>query len=209
MEELRDKVPFHCIITGPTNCGKTKYLTEQLRGPFRRVFEYIVLICPTYAKNKTYHRFAKGDKRFIVLSPDASNSDMINELLTDCAALFSGTNTLLILDDCAVSKDLKQRSNKFIDLAFSGRHDGLSVWVLTQQLTSIAKPFRDNVACVVTFHNPSQAGTKTLFEDYGGDLDVETRKKFAELLKTEKYSRLCFCLRYPFQSYVEIPATLI
>ena len=76
MEELREKVPFHCIITGPTNCGKTKYLTEQLRGPFRNVFEYIVLTCPTYAKNKTYHRFAHGDKRFFILSPDASNSDM-------------------------------------------------------------------------------------------------------------------------------------
>lgn len=205
MNELREKVPFHCIITGPTNCGKTNYLTEQLRGPFRNVFEYIVLICPTYAKNKTYHRFAHGDKRFLVLSPDASNSYEIIELLKDCAQLFSGTNTLLILDDCAVSKDLKQRSNKFIDLAFSGRHDGLSVWVLTQQLTSIAKPFRDNVACVITFHNPSQVGTKTLFEDYGGDLDIETRKKFIELLKTEKYSRLCLCLRFPFECYLEIP----
>ena len=135
MKELRDKIPFHMIITGPTNCGKTKYLIEQLRGPFRKVFEYIVLICPTYAKNRTYHGFALGDKRFLVLSPDASNSEEIDSLLTDVSELFSGTNTLLILDDCAVSKDLKQRSNKFIDLAFSGRHDGLSVWVLTQQLT--------------------------------------------------------------------------
>ena len=50
MEEL--KVPFHCIITVPTNCGKTKYLIEQLienlRGPFKNVFDYIILICPTY-----------------------------------------------------------------------------------------------------------------------------------------------------------------
>ena len=102
-----------------------------------------------------------------------------------CAVLFSGTNTLIILHDCAVSKDLKNRSNKFIELAFSGRHKGLSVWVLTQQLTSIAKPFRDNVGCVVAFHNPSQMGTKTLFEDFGGDLDME-------LLKSERYSKLCF-----------------
>ena len=205
MKELRDNIPFHMIITGPTNCGKTKYLIEQLRGPFRKVFEYIVLICPTYAKNRTYHGFAEGDKRFFILSPDASNSDEIDSLLTDISLIFSGTNTLLILDDCAVSKDLKQRSNKFIDLAFSGRHDGLSVWVLTQQLTSIAKPFRENVSCVVTFHNPSQVGMKTLFEDYGGDLDTETRKKFMKLLKTERYSRLCLCLTYPFECYLEIP----
>ena len=206
MKELRDKIPFHMIITGPTNCGKTKYLIEQLRGPFRKVFEYIVLICPTYAKNKTYHGFARGDKRFFVLSPDSSNSDEIDSLLTDVSELFSGTNTLLILDDCAVSKDLKQRSNKFIDLAFSGRHDGLSVWVLTQQLTSIAKPFRENVACVVAFYNPSQVGMKTLFEDYGGDLDIETKRRFIKLLKEERYARLCLCLRYPFECYLEIPS---
>ena len=206
MKELRDKIPFHMIITGPTNCGKTKYLIDQLRGPFRKVFEYIVLICPTYAKNRTYHGFAQDDKRFLVLSPDASNSEEINDLLITVSDLFSGTNTLLILDDCAVSKDLKQRSNKFIDLAFSGRHDGLSVWVLTQQLTSIAKPFRENVACVVTFHNPSQVGMKTLFEDYGGDLDTETKRLFNRMLKEERYSRLCLCLRYPFECYLEIPS---
>ena len=205
MNELRDNIPFNMIITGPTNCGKTKYLIEQLRGPFRKVFEYIVLICPTYAKNRTYRGFAQGDKRFLILSPDSTDSDEIDSLLTDVSLLFSGTNTLLILDDCAVSKDLKQRSNKFIDLAFSGRHDGLSVWVLTQQLTSIAKPFRENVSCVVTFHNPSQIGMKTLFDDYGGELDIETRKKFMKLLKTERYSRLCLCLIYPFECYLEIP----
>ena len=200
MNELRDKIPFNMIITGPTNCGKTEYLIEKLRGPFRKVFEYIVLICPTYAKNRTYRGFAQGDKRFFILSLDE-----INDLLSAMSDLFSGTNTLIILDDCAVSKDLKHRSNKFIDLAFSGRHDGLSVWVVTQQLTSIAKPFRENVACVVAFHNPSQIGMKTLFDDYGGDLDIETKRVFLKLLKTERYARLCLCLRYPFECYLEIP----
>ena len=150
----------------------------------------------------------EATKRFYVLSPDASDPEEINDLLTDCVTLFTGTNTLLILDDCAVSKELKKRSNKFIDLAFSGRHHGISVWVLTQQLTSIAKPFRDNVGCVVAFHNPSQVGTKMMFEDYGGNLDQETRNKFIELLQKEKYSRLCFSLRHPFQTYLEIPAVI-
>ena len=204
MEEL--KVPFHCIITGATNCGKTKYLIEQLRGPFKNVFDYIILICPTYDRNKTYRGFAKNDKHFLVLMPDASNQAEIEELLNLCAVLFSGTNTLIILDDCAVSKGLKNRSNIFIELAFSGRHKGLSVWVLTQQLTSIAKPFRDNVGCVVAFHNPSQVGTKTLFEDFGGDLDMDTRKKLMELLKSGRYSKLCFCLQYPFKWFLEIPS---
>ena len=83
----------------------------------------------------------------------------------------------------------KNRTNKFINLAFSGRHAGLSVWVLTQQLTSIAKPFRDNVACVVAFNNPSQIGMKSLFEEFGGDLDSQTRKNLMKNLKSEKLFR--------------------
>ena len=63
------------------------------------------------------------------------NSDEINQILTDCETLFTGTNTLIILDDCASSHDVKQRSNKFISQAFSGRHQALSVWVLTQQVS--------------------------------------------------------------------------
>ena len=63
--------------------------------------------------------------------PDASNQGEINEALDCCKTLFSGFKTLIILDDCAVSQDLKKRSNKLIDLAFSGRHSKISVWVLT------------------------------------------------------------------------------
>ena len=66
MEELKDKTPFHSIIVGPTNCGKTKYLIDQLRGPFKGIFDTIILICPTYSKNKTYTGFAHNDPGFIV-----------------------------------------------------------------------------------------------------------------------------------------------
>ena len=87
----------------------------------------------------------------------------INDLLGICEDFFSGKNTLIILDDCAVSK-ISKSNQQVINLAFSGRHAGLSVWVLTQQLTSIAKSFRDNVACVVAFHNPSQIGMKSFLK---------------------------------------------
>ena len=133
MEELVEKMPFNCIITGPTNCGKTRFLIDKLRGPFRKKFEFIVMICPTFTINETYKNFAKDDKNFLVWMPDASNQDEINEALDCCKTLFSRFNILIILDDCAASQDLKKRSNKFIDLAFSGRHSKISVWVLTQQ----------------------------------------------------------------------------
>ena len=133
MQELREKLPFHCIIVGPIDCGKTQYLLEKFRGSFKGLFDFIFLVFPAYVYNQTYHGFGKGEKRFLVASPSADSEDEINQLLDDSSTLFAGTNTLIILDDCAMSKEMKKRSNKLIELSFSGRHKGLSVWVLTQQ----------------------------------------------------------------------------
>ena len=46
---------------------------------------------------------------------------------------------------------------------------------------------------------PSQMGTKTLFEDFGGDLDTDTRKNLMELLKSERYSKIMFLLTISIQ----------
>ena len=209
MEELKDKLPYNCLVVGGTNSGKSKYIVDLLRGPYRLQFEYVVLICSTLSKNDTYRGFGNNDPIFIVIQPDGSNLDEINNILSYCKELFSGFETLLILDDCAFSKDLKQRSSAFIDLAFSARHHRISVWVLTQQLTAIAKSFRENVACIVSFHNCNKTSTQILFDDYGSDLDVEHKKEYMKLLKSEHYSHICFCLRHPYQSYIEIPNVII
>ena len=75
--------------------------------------------------------FAENDPDFLVITPDEEKIDL---WLKFVYKEFNGTNTLIILDDCAVSKDLKQRSNELVKLAFSANHSGISVWVLTQQL---------------------------------------------------------------------------
>ena len=54
---------------------------------------------------------------------------------------FEGTNALFILDDFGASKDVRGHTSQLISLAFSARHSGIILWVLTQQITSIAKPF--------------------------------------------------------------------
>ena len=62
-----------------------------------------------------------------------------------------GTSMLIVLDDCAASKDVKGLTGELVKLNFSMRCAGLSVWVLTQQLSSIVKPFQENVAAIVLF----------------------------------------------------------
>ena len=184
---------------------------DLLRGPFRHVFDFIVLICPTFAVNETYEGFANLDKCFFIMMP---KTDEIEECLEICGDLFhdnktkddgSQTKVLIILDDCAVSADVKKRTSKLIDLAFSGRHIGISVWVLTQQLTSIAKPFRENLGCVIAFHNPESDGTDSLFKKFGSGIGHDEKKAICEVLKHNKHSRVCLSLRHPFNYHVEIP----
>ena len=113
---------------------------------------------------------------------------------------FEGTNTLKILDDCAASKDVKKKkTNELVNLAFSARHKGISVWVLTQQMTSIAKAFRENIACLVLFYSPSAKDMKITFENYAGDLTNEEKKRFLKKLKEVKFSHLDFSLRHLFE----------
>ena len=169
------KLPFNALIVGPTNSGKTQYLLNQLRGPFKGKFDYIVLLCPTFVKNKTYKGFVDRDPHIYVI---VCKQHEIEDWLRVASFFFAGTNTLFILDDCAASKDVKGRTGQLVNLGFSARHDGISVWVLTQQITSIAKPYRDNIAAIVLFYTPSSKTTKAIFEDYAGELTHEEYKEF-------------------------------
>ena len=141
-----DNIPFNALIIGPTNSGKTQFLVNQLCGPYCGKFDYIVLICPTFAYNKTLHRFADRDQWLYVI---ISEQHQVEIFLKFASFAFEGTNTLILLDDCAASKDVKGRTG---ELGFLARHAGISVWVLTQQLSSITKPFRENVSAIVFLH---------------------------------------------------------
>ena len=122
-------IPFNALIVGPTNSGKSRFVVGQIYGPFRGKFEYIVLICPTFAHNKTYHQIGENDPRICVITCKQHEVEIFLKVVS---LLLEGTNTLIILDDCAASKDVKGCTGQLVNLGFSTRHIGISVWVLTQ-----------------------------------------------------------------------------
>ena len=193
-------IPFNALIVGPTNSGKTQFLVNQLCGPFKGMFDYIVLICPTFAfnYNKTLYRFGERDPRLYVIICEQHQVEIWLKL---ASFAFEGDNTLIVLDDCAASKDVKGRTGELVKLGFSARHAGISVWVLTQQLSSIAKPFRENVAAIVLFYTPSAKTTKAIFEEYASELSHDELKQMISRLKERKIAHLVFSLRFPF--YIE------
>ena len=190
-----ENIPFNALIVGPTNSGKTQFLVNQLCGPFCGKFDYVVLICPTFAYNKTLYRFAERDPRLYVI---ICEQHKVENWLKVASFYFEGANTLIVLDDCASSKDVKGRTGELVKLGFSARHAGISVWVLTQQLSSIAKPFRENVVAIVLFYTPSAKTTKAIFEEYAGELSHAKLRQMIARLKERKYAHLIFSLRHPF-----------
>lgn len=66
---------------------------------------------------------------------------------------------------------------------------GLSVVVLSQQLTSIAKPFRENIQKLVTFYNPSKNDM---------ELSKEELIRINQELKTHKCAKLEIDLVHPY-----------
>ena len=99
-------IPFNALIVGPTNSGKSRFVVDQIYGPFRGKFDYIVLICPKFAHNKTYRRIGANDPRMFVI---ICMQHEVENWLKLVSWLFEGTNTPIILDDCAASKDVKGR----------------------------------------------------------------------------------------------------
>ena len=184
------------VSSGPTNSGKTTFIVNLLKETFNQKFDFIFLLCPTFINNKTWDNFAENDKDFFIIIPE---HHQINDWLKIISFAFEGTNTLIILDDCASSKDVKKRTNELVKLAFSARHSGISAWVLTQQMSSIAKPFRENIASLILFFTPSAKDMKTVFEEFAGDLTKDEKEKYMKELKEVKFSHLDFSLRHPFE----------
>ena len=116
-----------------------------------------------------------------------------------------GTNILIILDDRACSQAVKNRTSELVKLGFSARHYGLSTIVITQQLTSIAKPYRENISKLVTFYSPSGKDMNTIFDDYLSTLDNSDKKQIISTLKNNDYARLKILLRRPYTHEVIIP----
>lgn len=77
-----------------------------------------------------------------------------------CSYFFEGTNTLFVLDGCAASKDVKNRTGKLVSLGFSAHHAGISVWVPTSRSPALQNPSA-KMWLRLLFYNPS-AKTKKI-----------------------------------------------
>lgn len=110
-----NNIPFN-TLKDPTSSG------NQLQGPFCGKFDYMVLICPTFVHNKTYDGFVDHDSRIFVI--EYQKEEVKLRLKLSCHFFFQGMNRLIVLDDCAASKDVKGCTSQLVSRGFSARNAG-------------------------------------------------------------------------------------
>ena len=193
---------MHMIIVGMTACGKTHYLLNMLEKEYKNHYDYIFIVCPTLEDNKTYQQWK------YLTDPDVYElpvtHDNVENILREITHFAKNTNSLIILDDCASSKDVKNRTSELVKLGFSGRHIGLSTIIVTQQLTSIAKPYRMNISKLVTFYNACKDDMKYIFNNYL-NIEKDEEKIIIDTLKNNDYARLEILTTRPYTHQVIIP----
>ena len=100
-----------------------------------------------------------------------------------------GTNTLFLLDDIANLHDVKTKCSELCRLAFSARHAGISVWVLTQTYNGIVKDFRDNIRMLILFYNKDKKSMIDAFDE-NNVIPTEERDNITKHLKEKKHSKV-------------------
>ena len=188
--------PECALIVGKTNSGKTKWILDLLETKYRYKYENIVVICPTVSKNKTYLT-----RKWILSDPGVYLIDLntwdigLNQALGVLTKVFENEPTLFIIDDCSATQEVKYRKKAdngvcaLSNMAFSGRHDNHSCWLLTQKYNTVLKDYRENTAWIAMFY----CKDKTSFDQCLDENDVvpnDRRQTIKDTLRKEKYSKL-------------------
>ncbi len=162
--------PINVLISGPTFCGKNLTLLNMFENEYFKKFEYIVLLSPTYHWNKSYLNWKyHSDPKFICLP---ISHDNVDKTLKYVVETYKEKSTAIILDDRASSQDIKNRTGKFTATGFGARHFNHSLFILTQQLTSVAKP----IGRLVVFYTPNRKDIKLICDEYVygvDDIEIE------------------------------------
>jgi hypothetical protein len=65
-------------------------------------------------------------------------------------------------------------------------------------VSSVAKPFRENISRLVTFYNPSRKDMKVITDDYLNGVPQETITEIIKILRGEKFIVLDILLVHPY-----------
>lgn len=185
------------LICGSTGSGKTKFILDLLEKEYDNFFTYIIIICPTLDRNKTYKReWLFNDDGVFLVNPHNDLNETL-KLYYKTIGKLDDSQVLFIIDDCSALNDIKKKNQMLSELAFSGRHYNCSVWVLTQKYNSILTDFREQIKWMALFYCKDRDSFNEALQENDVIPLIETRKEMRKLLAEHKHSKLILTTEQP------------
>ena len=138
-----------------------------------------------------------SDPEVYVVDP----GERLHDYLRAFYQVFQGDPTLYIIDDCSASKAMTKKKDKLSELAFSGRHAGQSVWVLSQRYNSVLKDFREQTRWVALFHCKDRDSFDECLRE-NDIVPVEERAVVRQQLSATKHAKLLLKTEQPAEYHV-------
>lgn len=184
------KPPFVMYVAAPRGSGKTHLLVNLMIQPkfYRNMFNKVYIFCPTYYKDSKYAHLNLPEHQVFT---EYSN-ETLEDIIEHCNPKHQ---TLVIFDDCMAETDFKNNNNDnpLNKLAVRGRHDGISIIVITQKTTGTSTIVRSQSDGLIIFNCRSQAEIKAIYEDNCiGGLSFNDFKDLLIKYTKEQYSFLYF-----------------
>jgi hypothetical protein len=174
----------------------------MFENQYFKKFEYIVLLCPTYYWNKSYLNWKyHSDPKFICFP---ISQDNVDKTLKYDVETYKGKSTAIILEDCASPQDIKNTAGEVAETAMRGRHHNHNLFILTQQLTSVAKLVKKNINKLVLFYTPNTKHTKLICDGYLHGVDDKEIEHIIKQLRQHQYTHLIEELRFPYKHYLSL-----
>ena len=101
------KEPHTALFIAPTGVGKMHLALNLLESEYRNHFNFIIMICPTLAHNKTYRgrKWVWTDPEVFPIEP----GNQLYYLIEKISNLLTGSKTLFLIDDIIANEALDKR----------------------------------------------------------------------------------------------------
>ena len=182
------------LFLAPTGVGKTQLALNLLENEYRNHFDFIVIICPMLAHNKTYKSqgWVWNDPDVIPIEP----GNQLYYLIEEISKLLAGSKTLFLTDDIIADGALDKHHQPLLELAILGRHRAHSLWLLTQSYTVIPNNIRRQAKMLYVWYPKNRTDLNTIHEE-NNVIEKEELARVKAQLKWGKHTCLILRMEHP------------
>ena len=188
------KEPHTALFITPTGVRKTHLALSLLETEYRDHFNFIVIICLTLRYNSTYKNrsWVWNDPDVIPIEP----GNQLYYLIEKVSNLLTGDKTLSLIDDIIANETLNKHRQPLLELAISGRHRGLSLWLLTHSYTAVPNDIR-RLAKMLFFWYPKNRKDLNTIHKENDVIGLEELARVKAQLKWGKHTCLIMRMEHP------------